>query len=154
MESKLVEFYELANGDRQEFLINLSNEELAVLMNDTTSCFKTLDDLSVSYAAFNIEKEKGSRPFIGIWWLIKKEAKKAWEESCCAAEAEIIKKEKAIRGSYIQTLLDREMSAIIAQYPSSKKEDMLTRSSATTFLKIKLKNDFMPVILAEANSRQ
>ena len=154
MESKLLEFYAMPKSDRREYVANLSDAELVNLMNDTTSCFKTLEELIDTYDALDQQKKKGNRPFIGIWWLIKKEAKKEWEEACRAAESEINKKERAIICSYIWKLLDIEKDAILAQYPRFDKEDILIRSYAAVNLKLKIKGEVIPVLLAESETRK
>ena len=154
MENKLLELYNLPKQERKEFLMNLSDEELVNLMQDATACLKTLEDLTQAYGELDKLKKKRDIPFIGIWWLIKRESKKAWESGCAAAESEINKKERAIMGSYIWNMLDVEKNAVMAQYHSLKEEDLLTRSSAATFLEIKLKAEFAPIILQESDARQ
>ena len=154
METKLLEFYEIPNSDKREYLNNLSDAELQALINDTTSCVKALDELADAYDALEQQKKKGHRLFIGIWWLIKKEAKQEWEEGCRVAEAELNKKESKIKASCIWNLVDIEMDALIAQYPRRTKQELLTRNYGVVFLTLKLKNDVAPVLLAEYESRE
>ena len=153
MESKLLEFYTMSKSKMIEFLTTLSIAELTDLMNDATSCYKTVEDLSVAYDAFEQLEKKRNTPFIRIWWLIKKTAKKAWEDACNAAESEINKKERAIMNSYIWQLLDIEKDQIMAKYTSVKKEHMVVRRSAAIYLKLNIKEKVLPLLIAEAKSR-
>lgn len=153
MESMFLEFYQLDNSQKKDFLQTLSDEELLNLSKGFRSCVDTLEELISAYNYIQQVDAKKYEFSVKVLWFFKKSAKKEWEEACRAAESEFNNKVNALKGTYIWNLLDIKMAALIVEHHYYKKDSIRTRFIAAAELRKNIIGDISPLFMAEIKSR-
>ena len=154
MESFLVKIYHTEKDDREEFLEDLSNEELQKLVDDTEFCMKALQNLQTLYEKMETYKKHRESLLFKIWWLFNRAAKKRWQEKYNKDRLELEKEEKRISKTVVWELLDEEKTALERVHPRLALSDRLfARKFAVVSLRYMMASELIRPIIAEAESR-
>ena len=130
MKSILLEAYQIEKDGRNNFLYNLSEEEIKTLLDEIRECNKTIEELQTLIQKIYDYNKKYDSISNKILWLFNKKVKKEFEDAWRAIGSELETKIEAIKGSYIWDLLDIELDAYIAEKPYLRKESNQVRTVA------------------------